>query len=203
VNQTIGPGFTLIANPFKNATNTLNALLDPNLMGPSLGAGVTVYRFTPSGYFVSTVDSLGGQFWLGPDGNLNGDTESIIFGDGVFIYNPNPAFTVTWVGEVEQGSPIQNPVPPGFSIKSSKVPQAGKIQSELGFPGAPSDTVYKWSTAQQKYVVFTQDSLGGGTAGDWLDEAGNQVEPSLAIAESMFFSNPGALRSWNRNFTVN
>jgi len=208
VNLTIPNGFSLIANPFKNATNTLNAILDPNLM-PGGGAGVTAYRFTPTGFSVSIVDPLNGGVWQGPDGLPNGDVEPFIFGDGLFIKNETGApFNVTFVGEVEQGTPIQTAVPNGFSIKSSKVPQAGKLQSELGYTADAGDVVYKWkTTVPQGYIVLTQNPLGGGTVDEWQDSQGNQgpqFEPSLGIAESAFiFNGSGVDKTWNRNFTVN
>jgi hypothetical protein len=40
--------------------------------------------------------------------------------------------TVTFVGEVPAGS-LSNPIPKGFSIKASQVPQAGKASTDLSF----------------------------------------------------------------------
>jgi len=192
VNQTIPHGYSMIANPLVAPTNTLNALLPPASMPPL----ATFFKFTPSGYSVSIVDDID-IIWV-KNGIPDGDTETIDFGDGVFILNPAGSFTVTWVGEVSQGTPITNPLPSGYSIKSSKVPQAGLLTTDLGYPPSPLDLVLKFNAVTQSYLSYTFDDIDL----IWVNGMGMPEEPSLGIAEAAFFLT-GAPKSWNRNFTVN
>jgi len=129
----------------------------------------------------------------------NGDTETIVFGDGVFLLNPAPnqPFTLTWVGEVAQGTPVTNPLVAGYQMKSSKIPQAGKITTDLGYPPLALDTLFKFNTVNQNYDVYTFDDLGNEWVRNLLPD-----EPSLGIAEAAFLLRSGG-GSWDRNFAVN
>jgi hypothetical protein len=186
VNRTIHPGFNLVANPLIQSNNTLNVLLPapPNL--------TEVFLFTPGaggGFSQYTFDTdLGG--W-----DPSGDA-TIDFGGGAFINNRSAsAFTLTSVGEVGQGT-LQNAVPAGFSIKSSKVPQAGAISAVLGFPAAQLDSVYKYvntGVPGAGYQQFTFDNDLGG----W-----DPSEPALEVGEAVFI-NSVAGHPWTRTFTVN
>ena len=192
VNQTIPTGYSMVANPFVTATNTLNALLPPASVPPF----VTLFKFEGAQYTVATLDPDEG--WLS-NAQPVGDTETIDFGDGVFLLSPQQ-FTLTWVGEVAQsnppGTPVSNPLVLGYAIKSSKIPQAGRVTTDLGYPAAPFDTIFKFNTVDQMYNVYTYDPDEG-----WLRNA-SPDEPQLGIAESVFI-----LRSiggsWDRIFSVN
>jgi hypothetical protein len=191
VNQTIPNNFSMVANPFVTPSNTLNALFPPASMPPGLG----FYKFVGGGFSISILDEFD-VAWLNNNVNV-GDTETLGFGDGAFLYNPGSAFTLTWVGEVAQGTPVSNPAPSGFSIKSSKIPQAGLLTTDLAFTPTAGDTVHKFNSATQGFEIYIFDEFD-------LQWVRNNVpsEPSLAIAESAFF-NLVAPNSWNRNFTVN
>jgi hypothetical protein len=111
-------------------------------------------------------------------------------GEGVFIFNGGTAFTNTFVGDVPQGA-LQNPIPAGFSITASQVPQAGGLTTPLEFPAADGDAVYIFNTATQAYDAFTYQF------GSWAPS-----EPTLSVGQG-FFVNKAALSSWNRTFSVN
>jgi hypothetical protein len=192
VNQTVAAGFNLIGNPFVTASNTLNALFPPET--PAY-AGLGFYKFNGGGFTISINDEFGGG-WLNGLTPV-GDTETLVFGDGAFLFNPGAQFTLTWVGEVAQGSPVSNPAPQGFSIKSSKIPQAGLLQTDLGFTPTPGDQIQKFNAGSQAFEIYIFDEFGGG----WFLGLESK-EPSLGIAESAFF-NLIAPNNWNRNFTVN
>ena len=191
VNQTIPSGYSMVGNPFVTPTNTLNALL-PVAQMPNF---LTLYKFEGGTYTICTVDADEAAWFS--QGVVVGDTETIDFGDGVFLFNPTAPFTVTWVGEVAQGTPVSNPLVAGYQIKSSKIPQAGKLQTELGYTPLSFDTVYRFNTAGQIYEIYTYDA----DEAAWFRQ-GVIDEPSLGIAESCFIlrSAPG---TWNRNFSVN
>jgi hypothetical protein len=181
VNQPVPNGFSLIANPLIQAAPTLNNLI------PNPPLNTTIYKYVPGpggGYQVSQFDEFD-QVWY-PDGNATLD-----LGDGFFIFNPSSQFTVTWVGEVAEGNPVSNPLPQGFSIRSSKVPQAGTF-TQLGLSGQPNDTVYKYINGSG-YDIYQFDEF---------DLVWYPQEPSLAVGEAMFFFNANAARNWTRNFDV-
>jgi hypothetical protein len=193
INVTVGPGFTMIANQLIPASTLLSALI------PAPPLGTSIYKFDNGNFKISTFDEFE-SIWtpLGPGGTPNTDT--IDFGSGVFIRNPQSTpFTITFVGEVAQGTPVSNPIPVGFSIRSSKIPQAGKIQTDLGFPPLPGDSIYRFNTASQSFFISTYDEFEL----VWTPKVNDlPVEPTIEIGES-FFVLKTAAGSWDRNFTVN
>jgi hypothetical protein len=169
VNRALPPGFSLIANPLNVvAGNTLNNIL------PSAPIGTILYKYDPAtGTFNSST------FIADWNPNL-----TLAPGEGAFI-NLAGATTVTFVGEVMTG-PLSNPIPAGFSIRSSQVPQAIKLE-DMGFPAAIGDIVYFFrggTYESSTYIAaFVPDAIPG-------------------VGEA-FFVNKGAAATWTRTFTVN
>jgi hypothetical protein len=185
-NVTVPPAptqFRMIANQFNTTNNTLNGVLK------NLPSGTLVLKWTGATFSIHEFAS-NEEGW---DPNT-----SLAPGEGVFIRNVDPAqMTVTFVGEVPQGS-LTNPIPQGFEIESSMVPQAGGVQSVLGLPvnEAGGDYVYKWkATAGGGYDIF---EYGGGGPSGW-----DPSEPTVAVGESFFSRKNLAPQTWVRNFTVN
>jgi hypothetical protein len=102
--------------------------------------------------------------------------------------------TITTVGEVMQGA-LSNPVPSGFSIEASQVPQAGRLVTDLGFPAADQDVIYQYNATTGQYVVNTYDLSG---TGGW-----DPAEPTIAVGEGFWSRKGGAAGTWSRNFSVN
>ncbi|MDQ6630883.1 MAG: hypothetical protein M3Y82_03895 [Verrucomicrobiota bacterium] len=178
VNVTLPPGFSMIANPLIAGTNTLGALI------PVAPDGAQAYKFTGAGYVVNTFDSLAPGWLPAPNTPFN-------VGEGMFFRNNQATnLVITFVGEVAQGS-LTNPLPAGFSIRSSMVPQSGAIDSILGLPAQDGDQIYKFTSSG--YQVSTYDSLAPG----WLPTA-----PVIQVGES-FFLRETAAKDWVRNFSVN
>jgi hypothetical protein len=165
VNVPMTTGFNLIANPLNNTNNSLSTLF------PTAGFGDTVFRYA-GGTFVSSL-YLGS--WS-PDLVLNP-------GEG-FWYGANAALTNTFVGEVMQGS-LTNPVPLGFSIKSSQVPQADTL-SNLGFPAGFGDTVFYYRSGAFVSSLYL---------GSWSPDL------TVGVGEG-FWVGTSAAANWVRNFTV-
>jgi len=175
VNKSIQSGFSLVANPFVVADESLDALL------PTPPEGTTIYKLVGTTYQIS-------QYQLGawdPDGSL-----TLNLGGGVIIYNGGAPFNITFVGEVKQGTPVSNPVAAGLSVMSSKVPQAGAL-SALGFNPTAGTTIYQFDS-NGTYLINQFDSAFGWDPG----------EPSVGIAEA-FYIDSAAVQAWNRNFSVN
>lgn len=178
INVEAPPGFSIIANQLDNGSgNQLGDIL------PTVPDGTTIYKFTGTAYESSTYDELD-EAWSNP-------ALVLAPGEAAFIRNltANP-IALTFVGEVRQGN-LSNPLPAGFSMKSSIVPQAGLV-SELGLAGVDGDTIYLFRDGA--YVSSTYDEL---------DEAWSAPEPNIAVGEGFFFRNLSAARSWDRVFNVN
>jgi hypothetical protein len=178
VNVSLNPGFNMLANPLNSGDNSLSTIL------PSAPDGTVVYKFDPGTGFENANTFFAGVGWL-PDNTLSP-------GEGAFVYNPtSDAVTVTFVGEVPQGD-LKNPVPAGFSIKSSQVPQEATL-TDLGFPAGDGDTVYQFDSATQAYKDAVTYFAGVG----WLPS-----EPSPKVGEA-FWVLKGTAADWNRTFSVN
>jgi len=188
VNVDVPPKFSMIANPLDTTNNTVSALF-PN----TLPDGTTIYKFSGGTY---AINSLSFGEWADPAMTLNP-------GEGAFIRNPGTtSFKVTFVGEVLQGV-LSNAIPAGFSIRASKVPQAGKLGTgasplpagELGFPAGEGDQVYTFNSATQLYRT---DAF---SFGEWGGDSG-AGGPALNVAEA-FFVNKLVASNWVRTFSVN
>jgi hypothetical protein len=175
VNVVLEPGFTMVANPLNNTNNGINTII------PNPGVGALLYKF--DGSFNQVAENGGPGLW---DVNL-----TLAPGEGAFIFVPGRT-TNTFVGEVVQGA-TSNPIPAGFSIRSSIVPQSAGLSSVLGFPAAAGDLIYRFNPVTQSYVGGLFES-GGGNIWD-------PAEPVPAVGESFWVQKAAAV-DWVRNFTV-
>jgi hypothetical protein len=178
VNLNLGAQFSLICNPLKGTNNLLSTILPVVPDGSQLLKwNASIQQFSDANVYT---DGLG---WL-PDATLAP-------GEGAFINLPGPS-TITFVGEVPQGS-LTNNLPPNFGLISSIVPQSIGIEA-AGLPAADGDQVLFWNPANQSFfdaIVFI-DGLG------WLPS-----DPTPAVGQGFFYFNTGAARQWTRTFTVN
>ena len=166
----------LIANQLNTTNNTLNGLL------PTPLPGTTIYKFNNgyTSYLFDPDDSV----WT-PDGNA-----TLNPGEGAFILSPSAA-TLTFVGEVRQGS-LTNTLPSGVKVlRSSIVPQAGLVSTTLGLTPQPGDSLFTYAGGFTTYLFDPDDAV-------WTPS-----EPNIAVGESFFFTRAGAGNPWVRNFTVN
>jgi hypothetical protein len=153
---------------------------------PSIPAGLTIYYYSNGNFSTSQYDDLD-QAFAGAATNTE-----LAPGNGVYVRNPgNTTLTVTFVGEVPQG-PLSNPVPQGYSIKASQVPQAGKAKDDLKLDGVAGDKIYKWDKANQAYVTSQYDDLDG----NWSPNSTYDVGEAFFL----FRKNAG---TWDRTFSVN
>lgn len=170
VNIAAPAGFSMIANPLDNKTgNNLNNLLT------NVALGTTIYKFDGVSGFSSSV------FF----GTWSPDM-TLVPGEGAFI-NLDAATTLTFVGEVMQGN-LSNPIPAGFSIRSSQVPQSVELGS-IGFPADLGDTVYFFRGGAYVSAV-------------WFGPPAFNPPAIPAVGES-FFVNKSTAGSWTRVFSVN
>jgi len=184
VKRDLVAGFTMFSNPLNVTSNgvpnnTLNALI------PSAPDGAIVYRFSNGSY------SILGEYFQGFGWSPNGSLQP---GQGAWIFVPQ-ATSVVFSGEVLQGS-LTNPLPSGYSMVSSQVPQAASLTA-LGFPAQDGDMVFIFNPQTQSYNggLFSFDGVG------W--SPGSVQGPIIPAGGSFWVLNTGAARNWNRNFSVN
>ena len=172
VNKSLAAGFNLVANPLSNGDNTIGTVI------PSAEDGTTVFAFNGVGYdSVSYVDGLG---WLG--------AASLPPGVGFFINAPSDT-TLTFVGEVEQGT-LDVTFGEGFNLTGSRVPTTANI-SALGFPEVDGLAIWKFNgTGYDSYSYI----LGLG----FLPDA------EIGVGEGFFAQVPAGAgeQTWSRDFTV-
>jgi len=168
--------YVLIANQLNTTNNTIASVL----AGVPDGAQFQKYS---GGYTAFTYDELT-PGWL-PDGNA-----TLNPGEGGFFRSP-VATTLTFVGEVMQGS-LTNTLPAGsYVVRSSMVPQAA-TPTVLGVPADDGDTLQTYSAG---FTAYTYDELTPG----WLPS-----EPTIGLGQGFFYkkSSLGTKTLWVRNFTV-
>jgi hypothetical protein len=196
VNVTIKPGFNLISNPLTAADNTINTLFK-NVQGGA-PEGMKVFAYRNGGFVSSQYEPLDEAFLP-----LQNSSLSILPGEGVFVFSPAPTDkTLTFVGEVPQGN-LSNPIPTGFSIRASQVPQAVKPDSiGLKAPVAgEGDKYFRYNTTKKGYDSYQYEPLDdawlGGNAGD------PPGLPVLNVGEAFFYFRVAAPTTWTRTFSVN
>jgi hypothetical protein len=102
------------------------------------------------------------------------------------------ATTVTFVGEVLQGS-LVNTLPINTKVlRSSMVPQAGLITADLKLPGEANDNLYTYAGSYTTYQ-FDEFDL------KWIPS-----EPTIGVGQAFFYTKASSSvsSSWVRNFTV-
>lgn len=169
INRDVPSGFSMIANQLNTTNNTIANLLT------TLPNNSNFYKWTGTDFDIATF--FFGS-WDKPNLTLNP-------GEGGFVNVASPA-TITFVGDVPEGN-LSNPIPVGFSIRSSQVPQAGPVDT-LGLTLNNNDNLYKWNGSSYDIYTFF--------FGSWSPST-----PTLAVGESIFI-NAGTATSWNRTFAV-
>lgn len=188
VNVTVpAGGFALLANPLNQPTNTIPAVL------PDVAPNTVVYVYdVQAGFSQATKRSTGA--WTGPAA-----AALLNPGQGFFIKNPSTtdAATVTFVGEVPQGTGLTVPIPVGISLLGSIIPQQGKVETDLKIPAVSGDVLYQWDPATQGYKTAATRRTN---PGQWTGPSTG--EPTIAVAEGFFYQAKAA-SSWKRDFSVN
>jgi len=175
VNKSIPKGFSIVANPLNNGGNKV-----ADVFGANPGS-LTVYTFGDAGFSINSYDS-DFEEWE------NGDAV-VAPGEGFFVLNSgDAAVTITFVGEVPQGD-LSNALPKGFSIRSSQVPQEGKLDSDLGFPTDEAVTVYQFVNGAYKISSYDADFE------EW------DSVPSVGVAEGFWVLRESGT-NWTRSFST-
>lgn len=190
VNVTIRNGYNLIANPL-NGTNNNNI----NAVIPIAPSGSSVFKWDSVNQTFAQADSyIDGFGWA--DGNFELSSTVLKPGQAFFFQNPGATATLTFVGDVPQGS-LTNAVNANYGFYSSIVPQGANLTT-LGFPAQEGMIYNGWDAINQTYAQGY--SYFGGA---WYNNAFETVDPSPAVAEGFLILNTGAPVNWIKNFSVN
>jgi len=186
INVNLAAGYNLIANQLNaSPSNSLEVVF-----GNALGAGDTVFKFNGTS-FDSAIYAGSGTFIY------SGTPFGLKPGEGAFVQT-GTAKTVTFVGEVPQGTALLVPLPAGYSIVSSIVPQSLPL-GDIGFPVQAGDTVFFYTG-----TGFDTWIAADATGQVWLPSNPNgPPKPTPAVGQAFFVQRGGAPAPWFRNFSVN
>jgi hypothetical protein len=159
----IPPGYSMVTNPLHAASNQISDLfpLPPN--------GSTISKFSLITFSLTKNTFTNGK-WTYP-------ADTLLPGEGALFLNPsnNPVFA-RFVGEVPQK--VQTvPLQPGTTIRSSPLPLAGRLDTDLAFPIEAGDVISLYSNQDGKYheLKFTDNG--------WLGEP-----PNLRLGEAFWIA---------------
>jgi hypothetical protein len=174
----------MVANQLDvDGTGTNNTV--QTVFGTNVPGGTVVYAYA-GGVFNTVSYASKTATW----GATSNDVKAALQpGKGVFV--KSTASTVTLVGNVMQGT-LNTPYTTGFNIVGSQVPQAGLVQTDLGYTPLGGDTVYQFPANQGPYII---NSFAAKTS-TWTPS-----QPNIGVGES-FWIKVGAPGTWTRNFTV-
>jgi hypothetical protein len=189
VNKTVQSGYNLIANPLNGTNNLLSTII------PTAPDGSAVIKWDAVAQQFAQADSYLAGTWY--DASFNPSTTVINPGEAFFFQNNSgAAATLTFVGEVPQGS-LTNRIGANYGFYSSIVPQSAGLTA-LGFPGQDGMAYNGWDVAAQQYAQAYSY-----LAGSWYDPSFNPADPAPAVAEGFLITNPGGAVLWTRTFSVN
>jgi hypothetical protein len=175
--------YALLANPLNGTNNNINTII------PSAPDGTLLYKFS-GGTFVDPETYFTGVGWIPGSFELPPGEAFFVALDNAVATDPT---VMTFVGEVPQGT-LVNAMANGYSMRSSIVPQAGGITTDLGLSPTPDSQIYLWNLVNQSYDdPFTYFEGVG-----WIPS-----EPNIPVAEGFFYLNTAAAFNWTRNFSVN
>jgi len=166
--KVIPAGFSMIANHWSRTNLTLPALI------PSPPNNTTVYKFNGVGY--DSERFLAGR-WLTTNLVVNP-------GDGVFISAP-ATFTNVFSGDLVTVS--TNPIPAGFSIRSSVIPMQGQLQADLTYTPVNGDTIYFYNGSGYNSARYLANMWLGG-------------DPTVQVGES-FWINSANAKDWVQSYS--
>lgn len=163
VTQHLPPGHAMIANPFKVSDSRIGVLL------ANVPDGSKISRFDPLMYKLTDNERRMGK-WSDPN-------EILDPGSGVIFFNPSSEpLILSFVGEVSLVEQMQ-PLPAGVSIRSSLIPQRGRLDTQLSFPLSEGDSVQLFDRERQTYIDYPYDPA------KWENEA-----PVVGLGEAFWVS---------------
>ena len=173
---TLPPGFSLIANPLHAQNNSVAELFK------GWPDGTTLNKFDTHLFRLSEN--------VVKEGKWARASEQLSPGEGAIFFNPTSDYrTHNFVGEVMLRN-LSMPIPAGFSMRSSLVPQPGHLREDLRFPIAEGDAIHLFDRDRQQYVVYPFEG------GKW-----QSGEPVISVAESFWVAKTSA-GNWHHSLAI-
>ena len=173
---TLPPGFAMIANPLEASDNSVARLFK------GMPDGTTLSRFD-NRFSRLTENTFKQGKWTKP-------FEKLVPGEGAVIFNPATDYkSLSFAGDVRQGS-FSTPIPVGFSIRSSPVPQPGQLEADLGFPITEGDVIHLFDRDQQKYVLHRFEAA-----------AWSSNPPIVGVGESFWVAKQSP-KNWTGSYSI-
>jgi hypothetical protein len=182
---------TSVANPLNVTPNNAISNVLANVV-PGSGA----YYFVGGNFNNLATDPFAPTADWGPGAGFD-----LPPGKGILFDNGGTPQTITFVGEVQQGSStvVLNPA---YSLVSSVVPQAGYI-GDLGLVSTPGDYVYMFRGGNWQSIAtdpFSPTPAWSSSDTPLFDPVKG---PFLNVGEGMFYNNQTANPvNWTRTFNV-
>jgi hypothetical protein len=164
INLTIPPGTNLIANQLyqvndgdypQNTANGWLGFLNNNNSYPYPPDQTEILKWNGQGF---DSDAYNANYF---DWVPNGDA-TLLPGEAAFIINPtSSSVTIPFVGLVLQGLSA-NPIVAGTNYVSSILPEAGRIQSDLGYNPKNGDEVRLWNGSSFSTHTYTGSGWSSG-----------------------------------------
>jgi len=204
VNTTLQAGqWALLNNPLSNGDNSVATVLQL----PAGSSGVQVFTWNADKQsFLGPTIYLEGVGWL--DSDPANPVTAIAPGSGFFVLNGTAtALTMTFVGEVLQGSQTTAIKAAKWNMVGSKIPVASNLgtpsdTASLQFPAVTGDQVFPFDVAAQGYVgpYIYLDGMG------WLPSDPNDTSttgPTIPVGNGFWvLRTADAGPDWTRTFTV-
>jgi hypothetical protein len=190
-------GFYRVTIPGRTGTSGGYGLVAIHLNHPVNNTVANIFAGVPSGTEVLTLNAQGNLVPNLFDGNFWGwGAAPLTPGQAVFVRNPaTTPLTITLYGVVPEGQ-IPQSISPGYSLRSSCVPQAGNLVN-FQIPPVDGDAVNPWNPITQEMGGAFSYFNGYG----WADDNVNPNAGNFAIGEG-FYLNTQAAKSWTRSFSV-
>ncbi|MGA2556207.1 MAG: hypothetical protein ABSG04_08030 [Verrucomicrobiota bacterium] len=225
INVTCPPGFSIMANQLNTTNNNLSPLLDSQLLDSSKD-GTTFYKYNKGNYAILTVDSFSTVLPFIPWDQTFATSTTLNPGEAIFVHNGfTTNLTFTFVGTVLQGALTNSTMTNGFTLLSSMVPQAGRLDVDLGMPEVDGDVVYIFNPSTSTspgYQIYSGDEFNTFSSAPWDAPAGQPINPTVGVGQGFWYhagvaygqtinyngsTTPGTASSypslWVRTFNVN
>jgi hypothetical protein len=174
VNASYPNGYVLIANQVSNRENQVDQIY------PFVAEGTRLVKFDGQNWL--TNEFIAGS-WMIPDMTLSP-------GEAALLRSPG-AWTHTWAGSILQGE-LKVFIPAGVSLRSSLIPQSGKLSQVLRFPEVVGTRIYRVDNTTGLWLLRATCTETG-----WEPE-----EPVLNVGEGFYVEAPREF-VWSRTFVVN
>ena len=135
-NVSFHAGYALVANPLSNQANRVDQIFSPSLV-----EGTQLIKFDGGNWV--TNEFVAGS-WTIPEMTLSPGEAAVLRSPAEW---PHP-----WAGSILQGN-LKVLIPAGGSVRSSLVPQAGKLSEVLQFPKIVGTKIYRVDNNSGQFVL--------------------------------------------------